>query len=93
VSGAIVDGVDRVMRLWTTLTGMPLDFVGGVSLAVAPRSRLCPAGWVGLVGIGQQLIATVATSQDARRLEDELRDCRGRDFEQSCVALAHRLGS
>jgi hypothetical protein len=51
----------RARELWVGLAGAPIGFrPGGVSVAVAPASLLCPPGWTGIVVIGNAAIATVA---------------------------------
>lgn len=43
-------------RVWEDLAGVPLPFPrqGGVEMAVSPESGLCPAGWVGVVALGDR---------------------------------------
>ncbi len=48
--------IDRAWRVWRELAGAPAES-GGV--VVAPGSRLCPPGWVGVVVLGGEAIVTV----------------------------------
>ncbi len=52
--------IDRARHVWRELAGVPVDFgTGGAEVAAAPRSRLCPAGWAGVVVLGGAAIVTV----------------------------------
>jgi GNAT superfamily N-acetyltransferase len=48
--------IERARRVWRELAGAPAEF-GAV--VVAPGSRLCPPGWVGVVVLGGEAIVTV----------------------------------
>jgi GNAT superfamily N-acetyltransferase len=51
---------DLARRLWCTLASVPVAFPPtGVTVTVAPASRLCPPGWCGVVALGPSAIATV----------------------------------
>ena len=44
---------DLARRLWCTLASVPVAFPPtGVTVTVAPASRLCPPGWCGVVALG-----------------------------------------
>ncbi len=64
----------RARTLWTGAAGVPLAFgpAGHISVVVAPRSRLCPPSWVGIVVLGQAAIVTAPTERLARLLVDVL---------------------
>ncbi|MEU6440528.1 GNAT family N-acetyltransferase [Streptomyces sp. NPDC047046] len=67
-----MDGVLRSAReLWAELAGIPGEFPstpGGVRVAVAPDSRLCPSGWVGVVTLGGASLVTVPDEAAAEPL-------------------------
>ena len=46
----------RARELWAHLAGA--GFTGDERVAVSPRSRICPPGWVGVVAIGDDVFAT-----------------------------------
>ncbi|WP_329576056.1 GNAT family N-acetyltransferase [Kitasatospora sp. NBC_01250] len=52
--------VVRARGLWEELASVPVSFgsAGGVSVGVSPTSRICPAGWVGVVSVGGSAIVT-----------------------------------
>lgn len=57
--------LERARRLWAGLAGAPVAFKdSAIEVAVSSRSSLCPAGWVGIVGLGNAVIAT-APDEDA----------------------------
>jgi GNAT superfamily N-acetyltransferase len=57
-----VTTLDRARRVWSTLAGPGAAFpVNGVTVVVAPHSRLCPPGWCGVVSLGAAAIVTVPT--------------------------------
>ena len=45
-------------ELWEYLAGTAAGFAPAISVAVAPRSSLCPPGWAGVVVIGDAALAT-----------------------------------
>lgn len=55
----------RARRVWLKMAGVSMDFPvgGGVEVAVSARSRLCPPGWVGIVGLGDAAVVTVPTGR------------------------------
>ncbi|MEU8328608.1 GNAT family N-acetyltransferase [Micromonospora sp. NPDC048839] len=58
----------RARRLWVGLAGVPVVFKDwAVDVTVSPGSLLCPAGWVGIVGLGNAVIAT-APDEDAAEI-------------------------
>lgn len=58
--------VTRARALWRELAGVPVEFAAPGAVVIAPRSRLCPPGWSGIVRIGD---AAVVTAPDARCAE------------------------
>jgi hypothetical protein len=51
--------LEHARRLWVALAGVPVAFTEtNIAVAVAPRSLLCPPGWVGIVVLGGTVIAT-----------------------------------
>jgi hypothetical protein len=58
--------LDRAQRLWVDLAGAPVVFRDlAIDVAVSPRSLLCPAGWVGIVGLGSAVIAAAPDDDTA----------------------------
>lgn len=65
--------LDRVQDLWISTAGVPAGFpADGVRVVVAPESRLCPPGWVGIVVVGGSGIATAPDAATARFLRGSL---------------------
>jgi GNAT acetyltransferase len=62
----------RVRADWERLAGVPVVFAPVLSVAVSPRSRLCPPGWVGLVVIADAAIATVPDAGTAQIMQQAL---------------------
>lgn len=63
----------RARELWVGLAGVPIGFrPGGVTVAVAPASLLCPPGWTGIVVIGDAAIATVAEKSQVAVVREAL---------------------
>lgn len=62
----------RVCANWERLAGVPVVFAPVLSVAVSPRSRLCPPGWVGLVVIADAAIATVPDAGTAKIMRQVL---------------------
>lgn len=56
----------RARELWEHLAGTAAGFAPVLSVAVSPRSRLCPPGWVGVVVIGDAALATAPDHETAR---------------------------
>ena len=48
----------RSRAMWESLTGAPAGFGPVLDVAVSPKSRLGPPGWVGIVVIADAVIAT-----------------------------------
>ncbi len=55
--------VSAARRPWVELAGGGHRFGDGVTVVVEPRSRLCPAGFVGVVSIGEGVLATVPAAE------------------------------
>ena len=55
----------RARELWEYLAGTAAGFAPAISVAVSPRSRLCPPGWAGIVVIGDAAIATAPDHETA----------------------------
>jgi len=47
----------RATELWEYLAGTAAPFAPPISVAVSPRSYLCPPGWAGIVVIGRAAAA------------------------------------
>ena len=62
----------RARELWECLAGTTAGFAPAVSPAVSPQSRLCPAGWAGIVVLGGAALSTVPDPGAARFLEEAL---------------------
>jgi GNAT superfamily N-acetyltransferase len=63
----------RARELWEHLAGTTAGFAPAISIAVSPRSRLCPPGWIGIVVIGDAALATAPDHQTARLAGQVLR--------------------
>src|SRR5262245_17301474 len=63
----------RAKELWEYLAGSA-GFTPGLSVAVSPQSYLCPAGWVGIVILGDAILATAPDPETARFVEQGLSD-------------------
>jgi RimJ/RimL family protein N-acetyltransferase len=55
----------RARELWEHLAGTAAEFTPAISVAVSPRSYLCPPGWAGLVVIGDAVLATAPDDETA----------------------------
>lgn len=62
----------RAMELWKHLAGTAAEFAPAISVAVSPRSYLCPPGWAGIVVIGDAALATAPDDKTARLVEQAL---------------------
>ncbi|MET0496605.1 MAG: GNAT family N-acetyltransferase [Actinoplanes sp.] len=63
----------RARELWVGLARVPIGFQpGGVTVAVAPASLLCPPGWTGIVVIGDAAIATVTEESQVAVVREAL---------------------
>ncbi len=61
----------RAKELWEYLAGTA-GFAPAISVAVAPRSYLCPPGWAGIVVMGDAALATAPDHEAARLIEQAL---------------------
>jgi hypothetical protein len=61
----------RARELWEHLAGTAAGLTP-LSVAVSPRSYLCPPGWVGIVVIGDAFLATAPDHETARLLRQAL---------------------
>lgn len=64
----------RARGLWEDLASAPVSFAakGGVSVVVSPESRMCPAGWVGVVSLGEAAIVTAPSEGTAAVVREAL---------------------
>ena len=62
----------RARELWECLAGAAAGFAPALSVAVTPRSYLCPAGWAGIVVLGSAALATAPDHDTARLIEQAL---------------------
>jgi RimJ/RimL family protein N-acetyltransferase len=62
----------RARELWEHLARAAPGFATALSVAVSPRSYLCPPGWVGIVVIGDAALATAPDPETARLVEQVL---------------------
>jgi RimJ/RimL family protein N-acetyltransferase len=62
----------RARELWECLAGTTAGFVPAISVAVSPRSNLCPPGWAGIVVMGDAALATAPDHETARVVEQAL---------------------
>jgi hypothetical protein len=60
--------------MWATLAGASQFPDAGALLITNSASKLCPAGWSGIVAIGDAILATAPNDVVAGRLEPVLRD-------------------
>lgn len=70
--------VDVVRRNWEHLAGPGARFTPAAEVCalVAPDSRLCPAGWCGIVTVDGETLATAPDGDRARVLDEFLRERR-----------------
>ncbi|MEV0374337.1 GNAT family N-acetyltransferase [Streptomyces sp. NPDC050636] len=63
-------------ELWVELAGTPVEFCpsGGAKVVVAPRSRLSPPSWTGLVRIAHAAIVTAPSVLAAGMVDDAARE-------------------
>jgi GNAT superfamily N-acetyltransferase len=64
----------RARQLWEFLAGTDTGFTPAISVAVSPRSHLCPPDWLGIVVLGDAAIATAPDHLTARLAEQALSD-------------------
>jgi len=62
----------RARELWECLAGAAAGFTPAMSVAVVPRSYLCPPGWAGIVVLGSAALATAPDHDTARLIEQAL---------------------
>ena len=62
----------RARELWECLAGNAAGFTPALSVAVSPRSYLCPPGWVGIVVLGGAALAAAPDHDTARFVEQAL---------------------
>ncbi|WP_380169334.1 GNAT family N-acetyltransferase [Jannaschia sp. R86511] len=67
------DLVPPARRLWEQLAAVPVTFGDGATVVVSPSSRLCPAGFVGVVRIGDGVLATVPDDTATAAVREHLR--------------------
>jgi hypothetical protein len=60
------------MELWKHLAGTAAEFAPAISVAVSPRSYLCPPGWAGIVVIGDAALPTAPDHETSRLIEQAL---------------------
>ena len=63
----------RARELWESLAGTA-EFASVMKARVPPRSYLCPPGWVGIVVLGDAVLATAPDDDTARFVELALGD-------------------
>ncbi|MEY9931919.1 RimJ/RimL family protein N-acetyltransferase [Catenulispora sp. GP43] len=62
-------------QLWTDIAAAPVAFPDrGVSVVASPRSGICPAGWIGLVLLGDSGIGTAPDQVSADEIGARLAD-------------------
>lgn len=62
----------RARELWEHLAGAAATFTPGGRVAVSPGSYLCPPGWIGIVVLGEEVLATAPDPETARLAEQAL---------------------
>ncbi|MFC6023385.1 GNAT family N-acetyltransferase [Plantactinospora solaniradicis] len=63
----------RAQRVWAALSGTPVTFTtSAIEVAVSPQSLLCPSGWVGIVVMGNAVIATAPDDSAAEIVQHAL---------------------
>ncbi|WP_328958795.1 GNAT family N-acetyltransferase [Kitasatospora purpeofusca] len=89
----------RARELWEDLASVPVSFTptGGVNVVVSPESRMCPAGWVGLVVLGGSAIVTAPGEDAATTVRDALANLpvealAGADSVRGVLPVARVLG-
>ena len=65
-------GPSRARRLWEELAGGHFPVAGEVRVIVNPASRLCPAGWAGILRLEDSVLVTAPTSETAQLLRRTL---------------------
>src|SRR5260370_4576270 len=82
--------IARARELWESLAGAAARFTPAISVAVSPRSYLCPPSWTGVVVIGDAAIATAPDPVTARQLQQALSDLPAASLTDTAV-LRRRL--
>lgn len=80
----------RAKDLWEHLAGTTAGFAAAVTVTPSQHSRLCPPGWVGIVVINGEVLATAPDHHIARLVEQALSGLAA-DSLTSTAALASRL--
>ena len=62
------DLMERARRLWEQLAGSRFPDPGTVRVVENPASRICPAGWAGIVQLDGAVLATAPTAVQAELL-------------------------
>ncbi|HST67414.1 MAG TPA: hypothetical protein VLM05_19735, partial [Mycobacteriales bacterium] len=65
---------DRARGLWEELAGGRFPAAGGARVVETATSRLCPPGWAGIILLGDALLATAPTAEQAALLRAALPD-------------------
>jgi RimJ/RimL family protein N-acetyltransferase len=79
----------RARELWEYLAGSA-GFTPSLTSAVSPQSYLCPPGWVGIVVLGDAVLATAPDPETARFVEQGLSDLPAASLTDT-AALSKRL--
>ena len=79
----------RARELWEYLAGSA-GFTPSLTPAVSPQSYLCPSGWVGIVVLGDAVLATAPDPETARFVEQGLSDLPAASLTDT-AALSRRL--
>jgi len=67
--------LQRAQRLWAGLARTAVVFRdSAIEVAVSPQSLLCPPGWVGIIALGNALIATAPDHEVAETVQRALND-------------------
>jgi RimJ/RimL family protein N-acetyltransferase len=64
----------RVRPIWEYLARTAEGFTPAISVGVSPQSRLCPTGWLGIVVVGDAVLATAPDDHTARLAQQALSD-------------------
>lgn len=76
-------------ELWAEIAAVPVVFPEqGISVVVSPRSGMCPAGWVGLVVVGDVGIGTVPDQATAEAMRARMARCSPRRLYDPAQAAA-----
>jgi hypothetical protein len=80
----------RARLLWQSLAGTAVEFTPAISVAVSPRSSLCPPGWTGIVVIEDAAIAIAPDAATARDVQQALSSLPAASLTDTAV-LSRRL--